>query len=80
MSGIGWKSSLQRPAAPGRHGTPQERAAARRFMAPLPKTSRSVPGAPLDPEGQRLRRKPGSGYQAAPGAWQGRNKPNVSSS
>jgi hypothetical protein len=33
MSGIGWKSSLQRPASPGRHGSPQQRRAAARAEA-----------------------------------------------
>jgi hypothetical protein len=43
MSGIGWKSSLQRPASPGRHGSPQQRRAAARVMHPCPENPSAEP-------------------------------------
>jgi hypothetical protein len=43
MSGIGWKASLRRPAAPDRHGNPQLRRVAARYLSPGPQKPTEKP-------------------------------------
>jgi hypothetical protein len=75
MSGIGWKSSLQRPAVAGRHGTPHLRRTAAKYLWPgPPKSLSSVAERDLGLDVKPSTSKLGVGHQAVAGAGRGRSK------